>query len=188
MKEKIKNILQQIPQNKKILITASLALLSIVAVPTVYGLTAVGQTANAAEQNIIQEQGVTDSRIGVVGAESATSTGNAGPGNSWPGELVSSEISQIQPQREGVMVEWRVRVGQQVSAGQVLGKISAPPATPELIKMLSEQTEAVTRARAQAVIADKYASTEQARFSALRDSISSGANTNTDLSFTAFVR
>lgn len=126
-----------------------------------------------------------DSLTAVVGLESATTTGSAGPSNSWPAELISSSISQIQPQREGVIVEWRVGVGQRVSAGQILGKISSPPTTPELTKMLAEQTEAVTRARAEASATDSYTDKERARLAALKDSISGSSKENQDLTFTA---
>ncbi len=121
--------------------------------------------------------------IAVVGAE--TVAGNESLGSSWPGEIISSEISQIQPQREGVITNWRVRIGDAVSAGDVLGKISAPPATPELITMLAEQTEALARAKAQAIIADEFAAKEQLRFNALRGSIESNATSSADFSFTA---
>ncbi len=121
--------------------------------------------------------------IAVVGAE--TVAGNESLGSSWPGEIISSEISQIQPQREGVITNWRVRIGDAVSAGDVLGKISAPPATPELITMLAEQTEALARAKAQASIADEFAAKEQLRFNALRGSIESNATSSADFSFTA---
>ncbi|MEK7601388.1 MAG: biotin/lipoyl-binding protein [Patescibacteria group bacterium] len=107
-----------------------------------------------------------DSIVGVVGAEYASSTG-AALNNSWPAEIISSKISHVQPQREGVLVEWRVRVGDRVSAGQILAKLSAPPATPELIAMLAEKTESLTRARAQAELAGEYAVKEQARFDSL---------------------
>lgn len=183
MKDKIKSFTEQISKNKKTFTLTGLALLFAVIIPVAYAFMNSDQKANAVEQATISGRDEIDSLTAVVGEESVTDIGNVGPGNSWPGEIVSSEISQIQPQREGVITEWRVRVGEQVSAGQVLGKISAPPATPELIKMLAEQTEAVTRAKAQASITDAYASKEQARFSALRDSI--GSDTNTDLAFTA---
>jgi hypothetical protein len=53
----------------------------------------------------------------------------------------------------------------------VLGKISAPPATPELIAMLSESTEAVRMAQAGATIADEYSRTEKARLDGLTTSL-----------------
>lgn len=107
-----------------------------------------------------------DSIVAVVGAEYASTTA-AALDNSWPAEIISSKISHVQPQREGVLTEWRVRVGDRVSAGQTLAKISAPPATPELIAMLAEKTESLTRARAQAELANEYAAKEQSRFDSL---------------------
>ena len=123
-----------------------------------------------------------DSIVGVVGAEYASSTG-AALDNSWPAEIISSKISHVQPQREGVLVEWRVRVGDFVGAGQVLAKISAPPATPELIAMLAEKTESLTRARAQAQLAGEYAAKEQARFDSLSGALTAGGGSGT--AFTA---
>ena len=138
------------------------------------------------EQNIGGQNAVVDSEVlgvAVVGTE--TIAGNEFLSTSWPGEIISSEISQIQPQREGVITNWRVRIGDAVSAGDVLGKISAPPATPELIAMLAEQTEALARAKAQASVADEFAAKEQLRFSALRNSIDGNTTSTLSFSFTA---
>lgn len=167
------------------LIGAGLALAVVVAVPTAYAFLATNQKTDTSELATASVQDGFNSLVAVVGNESATSTGNVGPNNSWPGEIISSDISQIQPQREGVIVAWRVRVGEQVAAGQVLGKISAPPATPELIKMLADQTESVTRAQAQASIADEFTAKEQVRLNGLRDSVSTGTPVDGAPSFTA---
>ncbi|MBI2474207.1 MAG: HlyD family efflux transporter periplasmic adaptor subunit [Candidatus Taylorbacteria bacterium] len=96
-------------------------------------------------------------------------------GNSWPAEIISNQISQIQPQREGVISGWSVRIGEAVYQGQVLGKISAPPGTPELISMLSEQTESLAMAKATAEATDDYTSKEQTRLYALEQSLSGSA-------------
>src|SRR3989338_417201 len=124
--------------------------------------------------------------VSIVGDEG--NAVNIEVGGSWPGELISSEISQIQPQRQGVITDWRVNVGDAVSAGDILGKISAPPATPELIKMLAEQTEAVAKARAQAVVADEFAVKERGRLDGLKDAINSDISSISDFSFTALAR
>jgi multidrug efflux pump subunit AcrA (membrane-fusion protein) len=102
--------------------------------------------------------------------------------NTWPAEIISSKIASIQPQREGVITEWNVRVGDSVRAGQVLGRISAPPATPELVAMLAEQREGLARAEAGARATDEYAEKEQARFSAMRSSL---GTSDSDQVFTA---
>ncbi len=185
MKEQIKNILLQIREKNKTQALKLLVLFVLATIPTVFWLTAENQRADSNGLMGVAENISISPNIGVIGEESVTNTGNVGPSNSWPGEIVSSEISQIQPQREGVITEWRVGIGEQVYKGQVLGKISAQPATPELIKMLAEQTEAVTRAKAGASIADDYAVKEQARFSALRDSLGSSTSLTADVSFNA---
>lgn len=125
--------------------------------------------------------------VAVVGEEDAT-LGNTDVGSSWPGEIISSALSQIQPQRQGVIVEWRVNVGDTVFSGEVLGKISAPPATPELIQMLAEQTEAVARARAGTLVADAFAVTERGRLSALKVALGTTTVLSSDFSFTVLER
>lgn len=71
-------------------------------------------------------------------------------GASWPGEIISSGDVEVQPQREGTIVEWKVNIGQKVRQGQVLARLSAPPATPELTRTLAEQAQSLTRAKATA--------------------------------------
>lgn len=69
-------------------------------------------------------------------------------GSSWPGEIISSGDVEVQPPREGTIVEWKVNIGQKVRQGQVLARLSAPPATPELTRTLAEQAQSLTRAKA----------------------------------------
>lgn len=92
--------------------------------------------------------------VATVGAEIAT--GIESPGSSWSGEIVSLGNIPIQPQREGTIVEWRVKIGQWVNKGQTLGKLSPPPATPELISMLADKAELLARARAQATTTEIF--------------------------------
>ncbi len=122
---------------------------------------------------------------------SASSVGTAGyeglvnvpvMDNSWPGEIISSDVAQIQPQREGVITNWNVRIGDVVQEGDVLGKISAPPATPELVVMLAEKAEGLARARAQARASDEFAVKEQKRFDAMNDALGNKAASNVNLS------
>jgi multidrug efflux pump subunit AcrA (membrane-fusion protein) len=67
---------------------------------------------------------------------------------SWPGEIISPNDADIQPPREGTIIAWNVAIGQYVKRGQTLGQLSATPLTPELAKTLADQTESLTRARA----------------------------------------
>ncbi len=184
--KKILLFIQQVSWKDKKSLLAGAALLAVLAAgTTTYAITG-GQDAGDLTSSVaLSGEDYRSSLVGVIGEESATSTGTSGPSNSWPGEIVSSEISQIQPQREGVVVEWRVGVGQKVSAGQILGRISAPPVTPELAQMLAEQTESVTRARAQATLTETYTQKERSRLAALRNSIGNTSQADPDLSFTA---
>ncbi len=68
--------------------------------------------------------------------------------NSWPGEIVSLSNLPVQPGRDGTISGWFVRIGQYVAEGQVLGTLSRPPQTPEVVNMLSEKQEDLSRMRA----------------------------------------
>lgn len=110
-------------------------------------------------------------------------------GSSWPAELISSGLAQVQPSRDGVVTDWSVRVGQYVSAGQTLGHLSPPPNTPDLVNMLADRKQAAAQAQAEATLADTYSATEQARFKALGDSISdTGASSSADSTYTALAQ
>ncbi|MFZ2983673.1 MAG: hypothetical protein WA053_01175 [Minisyncoccia bacterium] len=123
--------------------------------------------------------------VATVGVNEAT--GTADLGNSWPAELISSSIVQVQPQREGTIVDWRVYVGETVAAGDVLGHISAPPATPELIAMLADQTQMVTEANAQMRVTDDYTAREKARYAELSSAIENARSaTSTSLADASF--
>lgn len=92
-------------------------------------------------------------------------------GTSWPGEIISSGDVEVQPQREGTIVEWKVKIGQKVSQGQVLARLSSPPATPELTKTLAEQAQALARARTQATASANFAEKNKQQLIALRDAL-----------------
>lgn len=89
-------------------------------------------------------------------------------GTSWPGEILSSGDVEVQPQREGTIVEWKVTIGQKVRQGQVLARLSAPPATPELTSMLAEQAQSLTRAKATAEAQAAFVEKNKEQLLALR--------------------
>ncbi|MFA5841734.1 MAG: hypothetical protein WC835_02105 [Candidatus Paceibacterota bacterium] len=186
MKEKIKILIQNIKHRhpKAIIIVAVLFITTVVVGASVFAVLNKSGIANAENSSSAKTYNPIDdpSVVAILGFD-ATTTGNKVFSNSWPGEVISSEISQIQPQREGVVVDWRVHIGDNVSAGEVLGKISAAPATPELIKMLAEQTEAANKSKSQAVIADSFASKEQKRLESLKNALNGSSASSTDLSF-----
>lgn len=188
MKEQLHNVLQNIKQRKpKTLIILTISLLILVTTGAVYS--SVTNKGNDVADTMSSDTTVSDdaSIVATFGVN-GTSTESLVSNNSWPAELVSSDISQIQPQRAGVITDWRVHIGEYVSQGEVLGKISPAPATPELIKMLADQTEAVTKARAQVTISDDFATKEQARLNALKSSLENGSASSSDLTFTALTR
>lgn len=187
MKEQLHNVLQNIKQRQpKTLIILSTFFIILITAGVAYSF--LHKVNNVADTMSSDTSTSEDASIVATFGVNGTSTESLVSNNSWPGELVSADISQIQPQRAGIITDWRVHIGEYVSQGEVLGKISAPPATPELIKMLAEQTEAVTKARAQVTISDEFATKEQARLNALKSSLENGSATGSDLTFTSLTR
>lgn len=175
MKEKIANFVNSVrlrytAQSRFFqIVTAGVALVLVGGV-VVFAATSGNKVVNAEAdktKTAVDQSAVSVAIVGVDDSASISGTLS----NSWPGEIISSEVSHLQPQREGVITNWFVRIGDVVSAGDVLGKISAPPATPELTAMLAEKTEALTMARTGAAIADEYATKEQTRLAELEKSI-----------------
>lgn len=83
--------------------------------------------------------------IETVGSNHTMESGTLGI--SWPGEIASLGDVEVQPQREGTITEWKINIGQKVFKGQILGRLSAPPAIPELVSMLAEQAKMLAEAR-----------------------------------------
>lgn len=97
--------------------------------------------------------------------------GTEDPGISWPGEIISLGNVEVQPQREGTIVEWTAKIGQKVVKGQALGKLSAPPKTPELIKMLAEQAQDLAKMKGEAQAIIDFSKKNIQQLSALRGAI-----------------
>ena len=188
MKQKIKTYIDYILESKLRMLGVVIILGGIViySAQNIY-FDSAGQTASVVDGVLSEEKTLDESsletNIAVAGNEDSFAFISSG--NSWPGEVISSAVSQIQPQREGVITKWRVRIGDAVSAGEVLGEISAAPAMPELVTMLAEKAEMASRSKAEAVIADKFADKEQERYNALRNAINGNTTLDTDFSFTA---
>ena len=87
-----------------------------------------------------------------VGSETAAFS----TASSWPGEIISPNDADVQPPREGAIVSWDVSIGDYVSAGQVLGRLSATSLTPELATTLADQAAALAQAKARAASTDTY--------------------------------
>ncbi len=95
-----------------------------------------------------------------VGVETVADTSVSGlnaSSYSWPGEVLSATDVQVHPSREGQISEWRVKLGQRVKKGQVIGRLTPPPATLELSSVLAERSQAIIRARAQAEATERLA-------------------------------
>jgi len=189
--EKIKNMMRVARRRPQILfVVMSVAVL--VGVGGVYTISFV--YGDKIPESVVTMEAVADGiydgqLVAVIGESDPVLLDAVIPRDSWPAEIISSEISQIQSSRDGVITDWYVRIGDAVFAGGVLGKISAPPATPELIAMLAESAENSARFRAQAVIADTFAIEEAVRIASLERSLEGEVSeTNPGSSFTALNR
>lgn len=68
--------------------------------------------------------------------------------SSWAGELASYSLIEVHPLSEGVLTDVRVRVGQEVGKGELLGVVSPPPASMERADASAKKMEALIKARA----------------------------------------
>ncbi len=111
----------------------------------------------------------------------ATQNGELGSlENTWPGEIISFGDTQVQPSRGGTIVEWNVNIGQKVYRGQVIARLSAPPAMPELTAMLAEQTKMLAEARTDSKAQIDFAKKRKEQLAQLLSSIENvGAETTT---------
>ncbi len=95
------------------------------------------------------------------------------PGTSWPGEVTSAGDAQVQPPREGTVVEWKVGIGQSVQRGQVLGRLLAP-ASPEFASTLAEAGQALAGARADLDAQVTFSGARKKQLAALRTTLEQG--------------
>jgi len=153
--------------NKPKLLYAGAGLLAIAAISTGTFLKVSGGNSDATSQ-VAAVVGAIRIPVETIGA---TDVGTDQVGTSWPGEIISSGDVEVQPQREGTIVEWRVKIGQKVSQGQVLARLSAPPATPELTRTLAEQAQSLTRAKATAEAQATFVEKNKEQLMALRTEI-----------------
>ena len=101
-----------------------------------------GEEPTAAQETITTQIPVETASDGGTGALGSSSI-------SWSGEILSNADVQIHPSREGQIAQWNVRLGQVVRQGQVLGRLTPPPASIELASAMAERTQALIIARAQ---------------------------------------
>lgn len=166
--------------NKPKLLYAGAGLLAIVAISTGTFLKVSGGNSDAASQ-VASVASAISIPLETIGQSDAVGTDQVG--SSWPGEIISSGDVEVQPQREGTIVEWKVNIGQKVRQGQVLARLSAPPATPELTRTLAEQAQSLTRAKATAEAQATYVEKSKEQLVALRTQIvSSGKQISDSLS------
>ena len=106
-----------------------------------------------------------------VGVETVADTSVSGlnaSSYSWPGEVLSATDVRVHPSREGQISEWRVKLGQKVKKGQVIGRLTPPPATLELSSALAERSQAIIRARAQAEATERLAQAARGQLERLK--------------------
>ncbi len=172
MKEKIKNLIQNIKlRQKRAMAIATASILLVVAM----GVFAFYSASKSASMSVASEEAVVDSNtdqidsiVAVVGKEDSSIIGNTPSNNSWPGEIISLNNLQVQPDREGTISQWYVRIGERVYAGQVIGKLSRPPQTPEMVSMLSEKSQMLSEARTSAEALRAYTAKRISQLQQLR--------------------
>ena len=119
--------------------------------------------------------------VAVVGEDNFLIAGNTVSNSSWPGEIISPSNLQIQPEREGTIVEWFVRVGTQIRVGQVIGKLSRPPQTFDVVMALSEKYGELLEARTDVVALRTYTAKRLSQLKQLRKDTKNSNNKKLDL-------
>lgn len=179
MKQKIKDLMVSIRSwQTRTLVIAGAAVLAIIAT-SVFAFYPGGK-GNATQPAETSATG-SDPIVAVVGVDESMIAGTSTSNNSWPGEIISLNNLQVQPDREGTISEWYVRIGQQVQAGQTLGKLSRPPQTPEAIMSLSEKSQMVSEARTSVEVLRTYTTKRIAQLKQLRTDTESSNKQKLDL-------
>lgn len=107
--------------------------------------------------------------VSLVGSNSLYQLSDAS--KSWAGEIVSPSLLEVHPQGEGSIVQLYVRVGQKVSRGEGIARLSPPPASLERASMAAEKKEALIRARANAEATEKVVNKSREQFLEARKSL-----------------
>src|SRR3989344_2519075 len=150
MKEKLKNFIDNVKlrQIRALVILAGTILAVVATGSSAFYLVSKNDSTKIANEEFASKNlSETDSLIAVVGAEDSSIIGNTKSNNSWSGEIISLNNLQVQPDREGTISQWYVHIGERVKVGQVIGKLSRPPQTPEMISMLSEKSQMLSESR-----------------------------------------
>ena len=150
MKENLKKFIENVKlrQTRALIILAGLVLVvGATGASAFYIVSKNDLTKIANDESASNNPDETDSMVAVAGAEDFSIIGNTKSNNSWSGEIISLNNLQVQPDREGTISQWYVHIGERVSVGQVIGKLSRPPQTPEMISMLSEKSQMLSESR-----------------------------------------
>ncbi len=129
------------------------------------------QSNNKEEENTEQKLVVVPLNVPVETAVDSNASTLGASTISWPGEILSTADVQIYPAREGQIAEWRVRLGSVVRQGQVLGRLTAGPVSPELVALLADRQKAITQARANVEATATYIQTSKQNLQELKLSL-----------------
>lgn len=151
MTEKLKNFIQSFRLRKTSILVILTVLVLVVIAIGIFAVSKSGST-NLANNDSVSRNNLSsnDLTVATVGEEESLIAENATSNNSWPGEIISLNNLQVQPDREGTISEWFVHIGEQVNAGQIIGKLSRPPQNPDAIMGLSEKSQMLSEARVNA--------------------------------------
>ena len=123
-----------------------------------------GEEPAAAQETVTTQIPVETASDGGTGALGSSSI-------SWSGEVLSNADVQIHPSREGQIAQWNVRLGQTVRQGQVLGRLTPPPASIELASAMAERTQALVIARAQSQATETLVQESKNQLAILQESL-----------------
>ncbi len=185
MKKKLKNLIQNVKlrQPRALIIAIILVLLVVAGGVSAFYIVNKGSSANSAKNDSASRNNLSenDLTVAVVGEEESLITENAASNNSWPGEIISLSNLQVQPDREGTISEWFVHIGERVNTGQIIGKLSRPPQTPDAIMALSEKSQMLSEARTSVEALRTYTAKRISQLRQLRSDTESSNKQKIDL-------
>lgn len=168
MQEKLQNMMKGIVHDRKKRLIAGGITLSTLGV--LIAVAILGGDSEALAKEAVSSDESTAIKVITVGS---STEGFVSVGNSWPAEIISLSTVQVQPAREGTIIDWYVNIGQTVSQGQVLGKLSQPPAMPDLISMVAGEEESLSKMKTQTAAEQKFAGERITQLTQLKQKIES---------------
>lgn len=168
LKERSFEIIKKLTKIQKV----SLAVVIFVLIGGITYLVYADEGHESAEPVVQQTEQVVVRKVGDVDADAISQEGLS----SFYGEITSKDVASINASREGVISSWNVSVGDNVSAGSVLGYVTVTGVSPEQQMALAEQQANALKAQLDLETSQKIVTETESVFQRLSNSLKSVAD------------